>query len=231
MCLEGHQSNATRRGFARWPCVPAALVAACAILAALGAPASGSTVSYDLSVEFSGAAPPEGSAPWLKATFDDGGSPGSVSLTLTATNLTGDEFVGSWMFNLDPTLQPTDLQFSAPVKTGTFSDPPIGLSSNGFTADGDGDYDIEFDFVEGGGANDRFGVGEAAEYTITGIAGLTADSFDFLSFPHGGQGPFHTAAHVQGIGEDSGWVTTVPGPASLSLLAVGAIALARRRRR
>lgn len=200
---------------------------------ALTAGLQASVVSYDLSMEFSGATPPAGAAPWLNATFDDGGSAGSVDLTLTAVNLVGSEFVDVWLFNLDPALNPTLLVFSAPSKTGSFTDPTISQSVDAFKADGDGWFDIEIDFASGGGAATRFGPGEDVSYTITGIGSLTADSFDFLSSLGGGHGPFPTAAHVQGIGQtgaDSGWIT-VPEPTSLALLSIGAIASLRRRRR
>ncbi|HDZ19894.1 hypothetical protein LCGC14_0204670 [marine sediment metagenome] len=203
------------------------------IVLALTAGLQASVVSYPLSIEFSGATPPAGAAPWLTAIFDDGGSPGSVDLTLTATNLVGSEFVNLWLFNLDPALNPTLLVFSAPSKSGSFTSPTISRSVDAFKADGDGWFDIKFDFASGGGDAARFGPGEDVSYTITGIGSLTAGSFDFLSKPGGGHGPFPTAAHVQGIGEDnanSGWIT-VPEPTSLALLGVGAIASLRRRRR
>ncbi len=206
------------------------------VLLALSSVASGAIVSFDLSVEFSGATPPDGAAPWLNATFDDEDSPGSVMMTLTATNLTGAEFVSEWEFNLDPGLAPADLQFSSPIKTGSFDDPAISTSIDAFKADGAGYFDIKMDFSTGGGLNARFGAGEAVEYAITGADSLRAGSFSFLCTP-ADHGPFFIAAHVQNIGEtgeDSGWITgipDVPEPATLLLLAFGGLAILKRRRR
>ena len=206
------------------------------MLLALSSVATGAMVSFDLSVEFSEATPPVGEAPWLNATFDDEGSSGSVVLTLTTPNLTGVECVSNWIFNLDTNLDPTALVFSSPTKTGSFNNPGINTGTNSFNAAaGVGYFDIEIIFETGGGLDARFGVGDAVEYTITTTeigASLTADSFDFLSEFAGSHGPFPTAAHVQSIGdnEDSGW-TTVPEPATLSLLAIGGVLLLIRRRK
>ena len=68
------------------------------------------------------------------------------------------------------------------------------------------------------------------------MPGLTVDSFDFYSALSGGNGPLQTAAHVQGIGDGgaySGWVNRtieVPEPATMSLLALGGMALLRRKK-
>jgi hypothetical protein len=197
-----------------------------AALALCAISARAEVIAFDLSVEFSGGTAPAGAAPWIRATFDDGGGTGSVTLTLTSVNLVDAEFVSDWDFNLDPSLDPAALLFSAATKTGTFGDPVINLGVDLFQADGDGSYDLEvaFDMAP---AADRFGAGDSVEYTITGIAALTAGSFAFPSAPAGGSGPFLTAAHVQGIGVEgagSGWVT-VPEPSAglLVLLAIGAV--------
>ena len=205
---------------------------AMAALVALAGSARAAIVTYDLDIEYSGATPPAGAGPWLRATFDDGGGSGTVTMTLTSLNLVSQEFVRFWHFNLDPAFDATNLVFSAPLKVGAFADPAINLGTDAFQAAGDGLYDIQlaFGFAP---PSDRFGAGDSVSYTITGIPTLTANSFSFLSAPAGGNGPFYTAAHVQGIGpngDNSGWVTNSPEPASLSVMTVGALALMRWRR-
>ena len=207
------------------------LIVLALLVAGVTPKASGSVVSYDLSIEFSNGTAPVGSPPWLSVIFDDGGTAGSVDLTLTATNLTDAEFISHWMFNLDPALDPTSLAISAPAKTGAFGDPSVSTGVDSFKADGDGFYDIEILFPVDAGLANRFSAGDAAQFAITGIPTLTAGSFDFLSTPSGGQGTYPTAAHAQGIGELndlSGWVT-VPEPASLTLLVIGAGGMLLRR--
>jgi hypothetical protein len=199
------------------------------LLLAVAGPLSAASLIFDSSIEFSGATAPSGAPPWLRATFDDGGKAGSVMLTFEALNLTGDEFVSELHFNLDPTLDPTLLTFGPITKFGSFDDPTISTGADAFKADGDGKYDLQFAFsISGqGGGSSRFGAGESMSLAISGIAGLVASSFDFLSAPDGGSGPFLTAAHVQGIGPRgafSGWVT-VPEPSGAALAGLGAAVL------
>jgi len=196
-----------------------------------GASTAQASVIFDLSIEYSDATPPEGTPPWLNATFEDSVVDDEVTLTLTTTNLTDDESVKEWAFNLDPLLDPTSLGFSAPIKTGSFDAPEITTGTNFWLADGDGYFDIKIKFSTADSAAERFGVGDGAVFTISGIVGLTADSFDFISEPDGGQGEYETVAHVQNIGptdDDSGWVAT-PEPATLGLLLLGGLVLVRRR--
>ena len=197
------------------------------------ASAQATVIKYTLCMEFSGAVPPEGAAPWLTATFDDGGTPGSVGLALEATNLTDNEFVFQWLFNFDPDLELDSLEFSTPTKTGSFTDPKINTGVNAFRADGDGFFDIMVAFDNSDGVGKRFGMGDAVAYTITSTDPITADSFDFFSEMGGGQGMYATAAHIGGIGPfdaDSGWIST-PEPASLFVLALGGLLWLGRKRR
>jgi hypothetical protein len=208
------------------------------ILATLFVAAGSGTASadliFELDQEFSGATPPAGPAPWLTAVVQNSGTD-TVTLTLTS-NLIDDEFVSEWNFNFDPTGDLDGLNFvqgSGPTAVVT-----TGLDA--FQADGDGQYDINFVFPQAPPAV-RFGAGATAVFTITGL-GITESSFDFLSAPAGGHGPFKSAAHVQGIaptGSNSGWVApdgniplAVPEPATilsaLMLLPLGLLAVRRR---
>lgn len=201
------------------------IVFVCAFLASSGAQAS--TIIHELTIEFSGGAPPGGPAPWLTATFDDGGTPGSVDLTLETTNLIGNEFVAEWLFNLDPALDPTNLVFSAPVKTGSFADPTVGTAVNAYNSA----FDIQVDFATNNGPSVKFGSGETVAYVITSVDPITALSFNVDSIPNGDPGVYREAAMVDGIsGGGSGWVGAVPEPTTLSLLALGGLLAARRRR-
>jgi hypothetical protein len=117
--------------------------------------------------------------------------------------------------------------------SGVFAPSP-DLGTDAFKADGDGKYDIRFDF--GLTPSTAFSASDYLTYTITGIPTLTSSNFQFLSKPAGGHGPFYAAIHVLGIGimdvndlSDSGWVAgqpstlvVVPEPASGLLLLLAA---------
>lgn len=119
--------------------------------------------------------------------------------------------------------------FSLNATSGAFQAPAINLGVNAFKADGDGKFDIQLVFATSGGAApsaDRFEGGESVSYAVTGIPALTAQSFNALSAPGGGQGAYVMAAHVQGIGADgslSGWVAPapLPEPSMMSLIVLG----------
>jgi hypothetical protein len=175
------------------------------------------TVTFQLTTEFSGGQTPTSPGPWGTATFDDGGGTGSVTLTIS-TNLAGDAsaFVTGWYFNFDPSLDLSLLSFSG-GRSGVSDSISTGVDA--FMADGDGLYDILFGF-DGAPPADRFNGTDSAVYTITSSEAITAFSFDFLSSPAGGHGPFTHVGRIQGTGDDnngSGWFTDgelVPLPAA-----------------
>jgi hypothetical protein len=190
--------------------------------------------------------------PWLTAQFADGPS-GSVIVTLTASHLTGGEFVDGlrdgigndgWYLNLDPRLDPTLLTFSSPVKTGSFGDPMVNKGADAYKADGDGYYDILVSFPAGNVGDDRFGPAESCQFTVTygGTGSLTPSSFDYLSTSKKGQDKqdgYLSAAHVQGIyvgptpaDTTSCWIAPVPEPSTwvLAVLGTAGMTLYYRRR-
>lgn len=184
------------------------------------------SVVYDFDTEFSGGTAPSGPAPWITATFSDTSTPGQVKLSITTAGLTSSEKISGVYFNLDPTLVPNDLSFaSLNGGPGTVNDSSLQVGENQFMADGDGKYDILLSYPTSGVT---FSGGDTSSFdiTYTGSGTFDAASFYFLSFPAGGHGPFHAAAHVLNTSASGGsdWVapvSPVPLPSSLPLLAAG----------
>ena len=184
---------------------------------------------------------PDGPAPWLTALFDDGGSSGSVTLTLTVAGTVGAAEVTAVYLNVDDTIG--DLAYG--TNTGTGPDASISISQDTHKAGNDGLFDILFDLPPPG--SDRFTAGETLVYEFTGT-GLVASSFNFWSTPDPSEldpsGPFLGAAKfattgsastycADGIGECSDWVGAVPVPAAVWLFGsglLGLIGIARRRK-
>ena len=195
--------------------------------------AQAAVVTYSFDNDFSDpldldSASPDGTAPWLTASFDDGGTVGSVTLTMTFGADNGANTVNSVYFNLDPLLTAGDLTYTY-ISGASAS---VNTSGN-LSAATAGDFDIYFDFPPppGGGGADFFEAGETVVYTITG-AGIDANSFGFES-----ENPDEVAkiaaAQIQstGNGEQSAWIAVVPIPAAVWLFGSGLIVLGGLNRR
>jgi hypothetical protein len=191
-----------------------ALAGLVAVAGALSAPQAGATgilYQFDNIFSYSGASSPAGLAPWLDATFQD--TANGVLLTINDVGLSAGEFLSSIYFNITPADNVNNLIFSYQNGSSGLTSPTIQTGEDGFKADGDGKYDILFNFSTA--ASGRFGAGDSITYLISGIAGLAATDFSFMSTPAGGHGPFYAAAHIQGIGGSAGnsvWVDPSLGP-------------------
>jgi hypothetical protein len=198
-------------------------------------PVKAAIIEFPLDIEYSGGAEPEGSMPWATAKFIDSVL-NTVSLTMSAGNLDGTEFISVWLFNFDPVLNPNFLSFSVDGVPGSIPN-NINTGVNAFKAGPDRFYDIEFDFPPPkGNFTNKFTAGEKVVYDIsyTGPETINVSSFNFKSDPGRWQGSYHSAAHIQSIGTsgESGWVgntAVAPEPISSTLFIVGGAVLAGRR--
>lgn len=188
---------------------------------------------YRFNTTFSGTGP-AGPAPWVNAFFSDVSS-GTVSLIISNNGLSGSEFISGLYFNLNTNYNAAHLsfQFTGGSVAGCVTDIQTGRDQ--YKADGDGKYDILFNFDTASGR--RFEAGDYVEYLITGIPNLNVLDFEYLSAPAGGAGPFLAAAHVQSIGnsESSGWIRPteytrifpVPEPSAAAIFVLGSVVYLR----
>ncbi len=196
---------------------------------------------FNLDLDWNGDTP-SGTAPWLTATFDDGGGSGTVTLLLQGNLQGAGEFLNGsfgWGFNIDPTLE-SALNAGSIIQdtSGTHSGDPLvdvitinagdETGAGGMQADGDGFFDFRFQWANSG--SERFTGSDEALFTIS-ATGITEGSFNFLSTNGGGEGTYFTVAEVQGIEDPlgdpgntdgSGWIgTPIPAPGAVVLGAMG----------
>jgi hypothetical protein len=212
-------------------------LAAAAVLISLASITQANSITYNFDTVFSsGAVAPVGGSPYMTAVFDDGGTPGSVTLTMTVASTAGAAYVDDVYLNFDSALNLALLNFTyagtTGPATGSQGDNGIFTGIDAYQADGDGKYDIEMNFPPPPGtASARWAAGEVVVYNITSTQAITAGSFAFLSAPGGNAGgPFYAAAHFQNTGPSGGnsaWVgvSTVPLPAAAWLFGSGFIGL------
>ena len=198
---------------------------AAALLGALVAmPAQAAPVTF-LYTESFGAVPSNGIAPYATATFDDGGSPGTVTLTMQVAPTVGAADVTAMYFNLHPFLDPALLSFTRISGTGpTAGETDILTGYNEHRAGPDGFYDIQFDFPPFSGSQAApFNAGEDLVYEIS-LPGLDAQTFNVFGSPGpgmGNPGPFLSVARFQDTFDGGrGWVGAVPVPASVGAVLV-----------
>ena len=207
------------------------------LLPVLGS-ASAATLQLDIDTVFSGPGVPEGTTPWIAVTLDDSvGGANTVRLTMETVGLVDTEFASEIYLNFNPNLDPTALSFAQVVNPTGLGLSDIDTGINLFKADGDGFFDIFFNFPTSGST---FTKEKVVVFDLTYTSAITADSFKYKSVEGGGNGSYFAAAHIQSIGEDSSWIGApdavsegpgIPEPSSTALLGLGALALMLRRRR
>jgi len=204
------------------------------ITAALVGSASAS-VTLNLGTNINGNVSGAGSGSWLTAEFETL-STGTVKLTMTNNMTTASGgFVTGWLFNSNKAITGfTHLTspVNGPVATAT------SYASNGNSGANDikgGLFDVLFTFTNSNNAN-RFSGAKSTIYTLTGT-GLTETDFLSVSTAGGSSNPgsgYYTAAKIQGYGSSAGVGTkiqAVPEPTSMAALALGGLALLRRRKK
>lgn len=219
-----------------------ALAAAFAAVAALAFSTAASALVITLTHEFSGGTSPEGTPPWVTINIIQGIDSNTVNVRVT-NNLIGSEFIDELYLNLDPNKTWTWQDLNITARTGPTIN-PFSRGEDAFKADGDGFFDLLFDYPQAPPA-DRFGTGDVSSFSLTYTGPISPEDFNFISVdgPVGKTG-FLGAAHIQSIGEGgngSGWIANngggppqqIPEPGSLALLG-GALmtlfALSRRRK-
>lgn len=209
------------------------------------APLHAAMVTLPLNHIFSDESTPpsySGTGPWLEMTTTDAGI-NQVTIQFKATNLIDvDEHVSEWFFNVNPSLDLSQVLFTTSSTTGDFVVLAIDQSTNAYRADADGLYDVRLRFSESNtnGGIERFTGGDMLSYTVTytGPGTMDSSSFQFLSQvdAESSYGPFYSAAHVNSTGIDgqgSAWVAVIPEPSAVmySLLATGiCLGFSRRRK-
>ena len=195
-------------------------------------------LKFGMSGEFSNGTAPKGGTPWASVDISDDGK--GVLVTVSV----GDNDIGKLTelyLNYDPTKDIKQLQIAA-VNTASVKSWKADTGVNKFKADGDGTYDIKFNFA---GDGNPFKSGESLTFRISSKKAsddLSPDDFNFVSVG-GAKGSFHSAARVEGMSvSGTGYIGDVANSATptngvpdgswtVTLLGMGVVALEFLRRK
>jgi hypothetical protein len=166
---------------------------------------------------------PGGTPPWATLSIQDAGAD-TVNFTFThsATSSPG-QFISTLWLNMEPfPSNPQMIENSATITGADFDH--NNVSNAGY------DFDLKVNFETSNGGGNRLDPGENVSWQFTGT-GLNSSAFNNVS---GGNGQVLAMAHMQGLANgQSGKMgaSIVPEPTTIGALAMGALALLRRRRK
>ena len=197
--------------------------------------ASAMTLSYTLDFSFgdgSCGGGGGGTTCWVGVTWDDGGSPGTVDMTLDASGLPAGTSLSEFYFNSDTAISFSGFTpLAGSSMTGAFS---LTSGPNCCQADGDGLFDNFLNLPPPGA--DLFDGGEQIVFHLNdlGGGGITANTFDSTA----ALSNYFAAARIEQTGTaNSDWlgadgVAPIPEPNAAILFGVGAgvVGVALRRR-
>ena len=162
---------------------------------------------FSLDLAYAGSATPQGTPPWLTATFENVGT-NSVQLTMSysALDAGSSDYISNWFFNFNPEQEVLGLNFS--LVSGIAADPII-KAADGLRAGGDLLFDVQFSF-----AANSFYPGASSVYLISStVDSIDALSFSFLSTNALGLTNYYSAANILSSGS---WIASAtaqtPGP-------------------
>lgn len=172
------------------------------VLVLLALPAGAATYVFNFDLVFWGPPPESPQKPWVVATVQDLDG-GGVRMTIQNSADLGTQVVQRVFFNLNPVLNPASLSFNLVGSSGGFNIPSIAKAVDAYKPDGDGLYDIKIEFDSPWSDDpaqylpDCFSAGEWITYEITGIPGLAASDFWYMSAPvPDALGPYYAAAYI-----------------------------------